>query len=62
MKAILEFNYPDDEDKLRHALNGTEYYKALLEIEALLNDTPNKAPKFVEMRKVISQTLEGVKC
>jgi hypothetical protein len=62
MKAVLEFNYPEDEDKLRHALNGTDYYNALLEIENLLNKSPNKAPKFVEMRKVINQTLEGVRC
>ena len=29
MKAILEFNYPDDEDKLRHAVHAEEAFKAL---------------------------------
>jgi hypothetical protein len=62
MKAVLEFNYPEDEDKLRHALKGTDYYNALLEIENLLNNSPNKASKFVEVREVINQTLEGVRC
>lgn len=61
MKAVLEFNYPEDEDKLRHALNGVDYYNALLEIDNLLNEGANKSPKFVEMRKVINQTLERVK-
>lgn len=32
MKAILEFNYPDDEDKLRHALHGGTAIFALEEV------------------------------
>ena len=62
MKAVLEFNYPEDEDKLRHALNGTDYYNALLEIDNLLNESANKSPKFVEMRKVINKATEGLIC
>jgi hypothetical protein len=29
MKAILEFNYPNDEDKLRHAIHAEEAFQAL---------------------------------
>jgi hypothetical protein len=36
MKAILEFTYPDDEDKLRYAIHGQTAIMALLQIEAQL--------------------------
>jgi hypothetical protein len=36
MKAILEFEYPDDEDKLRYAIHGQTAIMALLQIEAQL--------------------------
>jgi hypothetical protein len=29
MKAVLEFNYPDDEDKLRHALHAENAFTTL---------------------------------
>ena len=29
MKAVLEFNYPDDEDKLRRVLHADEAFEAL---------------------------------
>ena len=29
MKAILEFNLPEDSDDFRYAVNGEEYYHAL---------------------------------
>jgi hypothetical protein len=61
MKAVLEFNYPEDEDKLRHALNGVDYYNALLEIDNLLNESANKLPKLKEIRGVINQTLERMR-
>ena len=32
-KVILEFHYPDDEDKLLFALKGPEMYKALTNIK-----------------------------
>ena len=32
MKAVLEFNYPDDEDKLRRALHADNAFNALLEM------------------------------
>jgi hypothetical protein len=36
MKATIEFEYPEDEDKLRYALHGQTAIMALLEIEAQL--------------------------
>ena len=32
MKAVLEFNYPDDERKLQLALEGPALYEALVNI------------------------------
>ena len=32
-KAILEFTYPEDEDKLLFAIKGPEMYKALTNIK-----------------------------
>jgi len=32
-KAILEFTYPDDEDRLLFAVKGPEMYKALTNIK-----------------------------
>jgi hypothetical protein len=62
MKAVLEFNYPEDEDKLRHALNGADYHRALLEIEALLNSSTNKLPRLKDIREVINKAMEGLIC
>jgi hypothetical protein len=62
MKAVLEFNYPEDEDKLRHALNGTGYYNALLEIENLLKESTSKSPKLKEICMVIDKAMEGLIC
>ena len=39
MKAVLEFTYPQDEGKLRHALKGEEYYLALVEVERIFHET-----------------------
>ena len=33
MKAILEFNYPNDEDKLRHAVHAEEAFQALRDMD-----------------------------
>ena len=32
-KVILEFNYPDDEDRLLFAIKGPEMYRALTNIK-----------------------------
>ena len=38
MKAVLEFTYPQDELKLKHAIKGEEYYLALVEIERTVSN------------------------
>lgn len=36
MKAVLEFNYPEDEDRLRHALHGSEAISALDDVRVAI--------------------------
>ena len=43
-KVILEFHYPDDEDRLLFAIKGPEMYKALTNIKmAVTGDFNTKA-------------------
>lgn len=37
MKAVLEFNYPDDEDKLRRAIHADEAFDTLWTIKDKVN-------------------------
>jgi hypothetical protein len=39
MKIVLEYTYPQDESKLKHALKGGDYYLALVEIERIFHET-----------------------
>jgi hypothetical protein len=39
MKAVLEFNYPEDTHKLKCALHGEEMHNTLLKIKARINET-----------------------
>ena len=52
MKAILEFNYPDDERKLLYALKGQDMYVALAEVRMQINEEfhHNADPVAVLMR------------
>ncbi len=36
MKAVLEFNYPDDEDRLRWALNGGKAIFGLISVQQVI--------------------------
>ena len=36
MKAVLEFQYPEDERKLLFALKGIDMHDALIEIKAII--------------------------
>ena len=55
MKAVLEFTYPHDEDKLKHALKGEDYYLALVEIDRALMASDRD-----DMLFRINRILEGV--
>jgi hypothetical protein len=59
MKAVLEFNYPEDEHKLKHALKGTEYFDALSQIDNILTAPFTKAETYAKVKKVIDQILGG---
>jgi hypothetical protein len=37
MKIVLEYTYPQDESKLKHALKGGDYYLALVDIDRMLS-------------------------
>jgi len=57
MKAVLEFAYPDDEQKLQHAMRATEYYDALCEIDNVLAMPYTKAEAYAKIRKIVLDTL-----
>jgi hypothetical protein len=39
MKAVLEFNYPEDTHKLKCALRGKDMHDTLVKIKARINET-----------------------
>jgi len=57
MKAVLEFAYPEDEDKLQHAMKGGEYYDALREIESILQMPYTKADAYGKIKKIINDIM-----
>jgi len=61
-KVILEFNYPDDEDRLLFAIKGPEMYKALTNIKmAVTGEFPHKADLnavLVRVRDLTDQIFE----
>jgi hypothetical protein len=59
MKAVLEFEYPDDEERLQHAMKGTEYYDALCEIDNIIAMPYTKAEAYIKIKAVVFKTLEG---
>ena len=58
MKAVLEFAYPEDEQKLQHAMRGTDYYDALCEIDNILAMPYTKADAYARIKKIIFEILE----
>jgi hypothetical protein len=58
MKAVLEFEYPEDEQKLQHAMHATEYYEALCEIDNILAMPYTKAEAYMKIKKVVLDVLE----
>lgn len=54
MKAVLEFNYPEDERRLLYAVKGKEMYVALVGIRVLV-------AKQLTHKADMADTLEGVR-
>jgi hypothetical protein len=59
MKAVLEFTYPQDETKLKHALKGEDYYLALIEIDRVFANSQQFGDR-ADMLDRIKFVLEGV--
>ena len=59
MKAVLEFTYPQDETKLKHALKGEEYYLALIEIDRVFGNAQFGHTADMQLNR-IKFVLEGV--
>jgi hypothetical protein len=59
MKAVLEFTYPQDETKLKHALKGEDYYLALIEIDRVFVNSQQFGDR-ADMLDRIKFVLEGV--
>lgn len=61
MKAVLEFDYPEDEDKLRRALNADKFAVTLWEVKQKVrehfkyNADPQEVLVFV--RDMVNETL-----
>jgi hypothetical protein len=61
-KAILEFIYPEDEDKLLFAVKGPEMYKALTNIKmAVTGEFTHKAEMNVALKRVRNLTDQMLK-
>jgi hypothetical protein len=60
MKAVLEFNYPEDERKLQDALNGTPAINALFKIRTIIGE-PGIKPndKIKEIKELADITLRN---
>jgi len=54
MKAVMEFNYPEDERRLLYAIKGKEMYVALVGIRVLV-------AKQLTHKADMADTLEGVR-
>ena len=57
MKAVLEYTYPQDEGKLKHALRGEEYYLALVEIDRALTSSDRDDMLF-KVNRILERILE----
>jgi hypothetical protein len=57
-KAVLEFNYPEDEDKLLFALKGQAMYKALASINMVLSAPYTKAEMVSQIKTVLNEIFE----
>jgi len=63
MKAVLEFSYPEDEHKLKHAMKGTEMYVALVDVrrvvDAFHEEDNTTVAKVQSIISTIFKELEG---
>ena len=54
-KAVLEFDYPDDEDNLLFALKGQAMYKALASINMVMSAPASKAEMVSQVKTILNE-------
>jgi len=58
MKAVIEYNYPEDEEKLRYALCGETAVKAILSIREVLDASKStKADTISRIDQIIANAM-----
>lgn len=60
MKAVLEFNYPQDTDKCRRAIHAEEAFRALHEIKATVDRRFTHKADLEEALKYVYELSEYV--
>jgi NAD+--asparagine ADP-ribosyltransferase len=58
MKAVLEFNYPEDETKLRRALNGDKFADALWDVKNKVREHFKYGADPAEVLKVVRELVD----
>ena len=57
-KAVLEFEFPDDEDALLFAIKGQAMYKALASIKMVMSAPYTKAEMVSQVKTVLDEIFE----
>jgi hypothetical protein len=57
-KAVLEFEFPDDEDALLFAIKGQAMYKALASIKMVMSAPYTKAEMVSQIKTVLNEIFE----
>ena len=60
MKAVLEFNYPQDTEKCRRAIHADEAFNALQEIRKSLDRRFTHKADFEDALKHVSEVTEFI--
>lgn len=60
MKAVLEFNYPDDENKLRRALHADQAFEALRELDYAIKYRWRKDDNLLDVLELVRDRLDTV--
>jgi hypothetical protein len=60
MKAVLEFNYPQDTDQCRRAIHADEAFKALLEIKRSVDRKFTHKSDLEEVLKYVQEISDCV--
>ena len=57
-KAVLEFEYPEDEDALLFALKGQVMYKALANIKLAMSAPSTKAEMVTQVKAILDDVFK----